>query len=139
MAYKHSELTDAIINAFYAVYNELGYGFLARVYERALAHELNKRGFTIIQQAPVQVYYDGQVVGNYYADLLIDNLVIVEVRVSPTIAPEHEAQILNYLRATQYEVGLILNFGPQPQIKRKIYNRPQGSGSGTQEPEAGKY
>lgn len=122
MSLKHRELTDAIINAFYQVYNTLGYGFLEKVYEHALAHELRKRGYTVVQQAPIKVYYDEQVVGDYYADLLVNNLVVVEIKAAEQIGPEHEAQLLNYLRATRYEVGLILNFGPKPQLKRKIYD-----------------
>ena len=121
VAYKHSELTSAIINAFYQVYNTLGYGFLEKVYENALAHELRKRGFYVIQQAPIKVYYDGVIVGEYYADLLVNGLVIVELKAAEAIAPEHEAQLLNYLKATDIEVGLLLNFGPEPQIRRKIY------------------
>ncbi|NOZ29078.1 MAG: GxxExxY protein [Chloroflexi bacterium] len=121
MGYKHSRLTSAIINAFYHVYNTLGYGFLEKVYENALAHELRSRGFDVIQQAPIRVHYDGIVVGEYYADLLINGLVIVELKAAEAIAPEHEAQLLNYLKATEIEVGLLLNFGPEPQVRRKIY------------------
>lgn len=121
MTYKHSDLTSAIIGAFYDVYNELGYGFLEKVYENALAHELRKRGHHVQQQAPVNVFYDELLVGSYYADLLVDDSVIVELKAAKTIAEEHEAQLLNYLKATEIDVGLILNFGPKPQVKRKIY------------------
>lgn len=123
MSYKYSEITDRIINAFYHVYNTLGYGFLEKVYENALAYELRKRGYTVVQQMPLTVYYDDVVVGDYYADLVVNGVVILELKVAESIAPAHEAQLLNYLRATTYEVGLILNFGPQPQIKRKIYEK----------------
>jgi GxxExxY protein len=123
VSYKYSEITDRIINAFYHVYNTLGYGFLEKVYENALAYELRKRGYTVVQQMPLTVYYDDVVVGDYYADLVVNGVVILELKVAESIAPAHEAQLLNYLRATTYEVGLILNFGPQPQIKRKIYEK----------------
>lgn len=129
MSYKHSELTDGIINAFYQVYNTLGYGFLEKVYENALAYELRKRSYTVVQQMPLKVYYDDIVVGDYYADLVVNGLVILELKVAESIAPEHEAQLLNYLRATAYEVGLILNFGPKPQIKRKIYEKARRKGT----------
>jgi GxxExxY protein len=128
MSLKHRELTDAIINAFYHVYNTLGFGFLEKVYEHALAYELRKRGYTVSQQFPIKVFYDGQVVGDYYADLLVNDLVLLELKAAVSIMPEHEAQLLNYLRATRYEVGLILNFGPKPQFKRKIYDRARRDG-----------
>ena len=122
MTAKHKALTEQIIGAFYTVYNTLGYGFLEKVYENALAIELRALGFKVEQQARIAVYYAGQVVGEYYADLLINDLVIIELKATRTIAPEHEAQLLNYLKATPYEVGLLLNFGPEPQIKRKTYD-----------------
>ncbi len=121
MTYKHSDLTSAIIGAFYDVYNQLGYGFLEKVYENALAHELRKRGHEVQQQAPIEVYYDGLQVGSYFSDLLVDKSVIVELKAAKAIAEEHEAQLLNYLKATEIDVGLILNFGPKPQVKRKIF------------------
>lgn len=121
MSYKHSELTRKIINAFYEVYNQLGYGFLEKVYENALAHELRKRGHQVQQQAPIEVYYDGIRVGHYFADLLVDEVVILELKSTEAIADAHEAQLINYLKATQVDVGLVLNFGPKPQVKRKIY------------------
>lgn len=119
--YKHSELTEGIIGAFYAVYNGLGYGFLEKVYENALAIELRRSAHRVEQQHPIQVEYAGEVVGEYYADLVIDGLVIVELKAARQILPEHEAQLLNYLKATHYEVGLLLNFGPKPEIKRRAY------------------
>lgn len=122
MEAKHKDLTEKIIQAFYTVYNTLGYGFLEKVYENALAIELPGLGLNVIQQAPIVVYYKELAVGNYDADLLVENLVIVELKATRTLAPEHEAQLLNYLKATPYEVGLLLNFGPQPQIKRKTYD-----------------
>ena len=122
MTAKHKALTKQIIGAFYTVYNFLGYGFLEKVYENALAIELRALGLKVEQQARIAVYYAGQVVGEYYADLLINDTVILELKATRAISPEHEAQLLNYLKATPYEVGLILNFGPEPEIKRKTYD-----------------
>jgi len=122
MTAKHKALTQQIIGAFYTVYNTLGYGFLEKVYENALAIELRALGLKVEQQARIAVYYAGEVVGEYYADLLINDTVILELKATRTIAPEHEAQLLNYLKATPFEVGLLLNFGPEPQIKRKTYD-----------------
>ena len=121
MSYKHSELTSKIINAFFEVYNQLGYGFLEKVYENALAHELRKRGHQVQQQPSIEVYYDGVCVGHYFADLLVDEVVILELKSTEAIADAHEIQLLNYLKATQVDVGLVLNFGPKPQVKRKVY------------------
>lgn len=120
--YKHSDITSAIINAFYTVYNALGYGFLEKVYENALAIELRKAGMDVVQQLPIEVYYDGQVVGEYFADLVVQDAVIVELKAVEALVPEHEAQLLNYLKATRYEVGLLLNFGPKPSVVRKVYD-----------------
>ncbi len=122
VALKHEELTEQIIRAFYTVYHTLGYGFLEKVYENALAIELRKMGLTAVQQAPITVFYAGTVVGEYYADLLVSDAVIVEIKAARALAAEHEAQLLNYLKATTYEVGLLLNFGPKPEIRRKVYD-----------------
>ncbi len=118
--YKHTELTSEIINAFYAVYNILGYGFLEKVYEKALLHELIKRGFQVLAQVPIKVYYDGVVVGENFFDLVVNDIVIIELKTAEAISDAHKAQLLNYLKATGKEVGLILNFGPTPQISRKV-------------------
>ena len=134
MQAKHTDLTEKIIAAYYTVYNTLGYGFLEKVYENALAIELTKMGLKAIQQPAIAVYYQGQAVGNYSADLLINDLIIVELKAARSLTPDHEAQLLNYLKATHYEVGLLLNFGPQPQIKRKSYdNERKGNLSWTSE------
>ena len=122
MTAKHKALTETIIGAFYTVYNTLGYGFLEKIYENALAIELRALGLKVEQQARIAVYYAGEVVGEYYADLLINDTVILELKATRTLASEHEAQLLNYLKATPYEVGLLLNFGPKPEIKRKTYD-----------------
>ena len=120
---KYGELTGEIINAFYAVYNQLGYGFLETVYENALAHELRKRGHRVSQQAPITVRYDNIVVGEYFADILVDGKVIVELKRAERINDAHVAQLINYLKATELEVGLLLNFGPKPEFRRKIFTQ----------------
>jgi len=120
--YKHAEITEKVIKAFYNVYHGLGYGFLEKVYENAMAIELRKMGISFVQQSPISVYYDGETVGEYFADLLVEGKVTVELKATQKLADEHEAQLLNYLKATPCEVGLLLNFGPKPQIARKIYD-----------------
>lgn len=120
--YKHSDLTEQIIGAFYAVYSALGYGFLENVYVKALMIELKQRGMTVDDELPINVYYAGQQVGEYYADLIVNNLIILEIKAAKNLADEHEAQLLNYLKATPYEVGLLLNFGPKPETKRRSFD-----------------
>jgi len=119
--YLHKELTSAVINAFYKVYNTLGYGFLEKVYENAMRIELTKLGISVEQQKNIKVYYESEMVGDYYADLLVKELVILELKAVESICEEHEAQLLNYLKATNIEIGLLLNFGKKPEIKRKIF------------------
>ena len=120
--YKHSELTEQIIGAFYAVYSALGYGFLENVYLKALMIELKRKGMTVNDELPIQVFYLGQLIGEYYADIVVNNLVILEIKAAKALATEHEAQLLNYLKATPYEVGLLLNFGPKPETKRRSFD-----------------
>jgi GxxExxY protein len=120
--FKYRELSDRVIKIFYKVYNNLGYGFLEKVYENAMMIELKKEGISSISQSPVRVFYDDKIVGEYYADILIDNKVIVEIKASKSLVEEHEAQLLNYLKATDIEVGLLLNFGPKPEIKRRAFD-----------------
>jgi GxxExxY protein len=128
MAYKHTDVTEKIINAFYTVYNTLGYGFLEKVYRNAMTIELRQSGLAVVPEAPIQVYYEDHLVGEYFADLLVAEAVIVELKAVRQLAEEHEAQLLNYLKATPYEVGLLLNFGPKPGIKRKVfYNKRKGT------------
>ena len=119
---KFKELTDAVICCFYNVYNVLGYGFLEKVYDNSLHYELTKRGISVTGQYPIPVYYDEKVVGEYFADLLVENSLIIEIKATKCILPEHEAQLLNYLKATEIEVGLLLNFGPKPEIRRKAFD-----------------
>ena len=120
--YKHSEITDQIIKAFYSVYNTLGYGFLEKVYENAMLIELKKMGLNAIAQHPVKVYYDNQQISVYFADLLVENCVIVELKTADGIATENEAQLVNYLKATEIEVGLVMNFGKKAQFKKKAFS-----------------
>ncbi len=117
----HQELTSKIINAFYKVYNELGYGFLEKVYENALFIELTSQGLWVKKQQRIRVYYQEIEVGEYFADLLVEEKVIVELKAAESLADEHERQLLNYLKATDKEVGLLLNFGKKPQFKRKVF------------------
>ena len=118
---KHSEITGAIIKAFFKVYNSLGYGFLEKVYENALIVELLELGLTVEQQKPICVHYEGRLVGEYFADLLVGDCVIVELKCAERLSRAHEAQLVNYLRATDLEVGLLLNFGQTAEYKRKIF------------------
>jgi GxxExxY protein len=114
-----SRITDAVIGRSFAVLNTLGAGFLEKVYENALARELRKAGMNVYQQCAVDVTYDGVVVGSYFADILVENAVVVELKVVNALAPAHTAQGLNYLRATGLPLCLLLNFGnPKLQVKR---------------------
>lgn len=117
----HNELTDVIIKTFYEVYNELGYGFLERVYLNSLYLELKSKGLNVEAQRKIEVYYKGTEVGDYYADLIVENLVILELKAADSISPAFENQILNYLRGTNCEVGLLLNFGKKPEFRRKVF------------------
>ena len=117
----HSEITDKIIKAFYDVYNELGFGFLEKVYENAMVIELQKFGFNVISQKNIKVYYSKEEVGEYFADILVNNIIIIELKAAEKLCEEHEAQLINYLKATDIEVGLLLNFGKEPEFKRKIF------------------
>jgi GxxExxY protein len=119
MLYK--DLTDKIIKAFYKVNNTLGFGFLEKVYENAMVIELSKMGYNIKKQQNIKVYYDKEEVGDYYADILVDDLVILELKAAESICEEHEYQLINYLKATKIEVGLLLNFGKKAEFKRKIF------------------
>ena len=118
--YLHSGLSARIIKAFYNVYNTLGHGFLEKVYENALMLELAKVHLNCHQQQHIDVFYDGHKVGDYFADIIVENKIIIELKAAEAIAPEHEAQLVNYLRATDIEVGLLLNFGKSPQHKRRV-------------------
>lgn len=120
--YQYSELTSEIIKSFYNVYNNLGYGFLEKVYEKSLLIELRKSGLLCNAQVPIKVYYELQEVGYYFADIVVNNCIIIEVKAVETFCEEHEAQILNYLKATEFELGMLLNFGKKAQFKRKVFS-----------------
>jgi GxxExxY protein len=120
--YSHSELTEKIIAVFYEVYNELGYGFLESVYEEAMYRALCSRGLEVRRQVPVPVWFRGDRIGDFKADLVAAESVLIELKAARTFESAHEAQLLNYLRATPIEVGLLLNFGPRPQIRRLVFS-----------------
>jgi len=121
MEYLYNDITSEVINAFYEVYNELGSGFLEKVYQNALFNELRLRGILCQKEYPIAVYYKGTRVGDYYADIIIEDKIILELKAVKAILPEHMAQLTNYLRATDAEVGLLLNFGLEPQKKRIVF------------------
>ena len=119
---KYKELTEKIIKIFYRVYNNLGYGFLEKVYENAMMIELEREDIPAVPQFAIKVFYEDKIVGDYFADILVDDKVIVEIKAARNLALENEAQLLNYLKARDKEVGLLLKFGPKPGIKRKVFD-----------------
>ena len=118
---KHRDLTEKIIGLFYDVYNELGHGFLEIVYEQSLAIALGEAGIRVDRQVPVAVWFRRHQVGDFRADLLVEGKVLLELKAARTIDQAHEKQLLNYLRATDIEVGLLLNFGVKAQFRRLVY------------------
>ena len=117
----HKDTTDIILKSFYKVYNNLGYGFLEKVYDNALLYELRNQGLDCEKQKPIKVYYEQIQVGEYYADIIVNECIILELKAAESIAEEHEFQLINYLKATEIEIGLLLNFGKNPEFKRKIF------------------
>jgi len=117
----HEDITGEIIDSFYTVYNELGFGFLEKVYENSLVIELEERGLICQKQVPIKVFYKENKVGVYYADIIVEGEVIIELKASSLII-EHEYQLLNYLKATDIEVGLLLSFGKRPKFIRKVFS-----------------
>ena len=117
----HKDTTDIILKSFYKVYNNLGYGFLEKVYGNALLYELRNQGLDCEKQKPIKVYYEQIQVGEYYADIIVNECIILELKAAESIAEEHEFQLINYLKATEIEIGLLLNFGKNPEFKRKIF------------------
>jgi GxxExxY protein len=117
----HADLTHAIIGTFYEVYNELGHGFLESVYENALAIALRSKGFEVHQQIAIPVWFRGTKVGDFDADMLVNKLILLELKTARAIEQAHLAQLMNYLKATEIEVGLVLNFGPKPEFKRAVF------------------
>ncbi|KUG25092.1 hypothetical protein ASZ90_005080 [hydrocarbon metagenome] len=118
--YLHSDITEKIIKAFFIVYNYLGYGFLEKVYENAMMIELRKMGLKCENQKPLKVYYYNDEIGSYFADIIVEEKVIVELKAAESLVMENEMQLVNYLKATDIEVGLLLNFGKKPEFKRRV-------------------
>jgi GxxExxY protein len=119
---KHKELTETIIGVFYEVYNELGHGFLESVYEKAFELALTSKGLDVLRQIDVPVWFRGQKVGGFVADVLVNKCVLLELKGVRTLDSAHEAQLLNYLRATDIEVGLLFNFGIKPEFRRLAFD-----------------
>ena len=117
----NNELTSLILKTYYEVYNELGYGFLEKVYQNALLIELKNKGLEVTPNKKIKVYYKGENVGDYYADIIVNDTVILELKAVEYIIDQFENQLLNYLKGTDCEVGLLLNFGKKPEFRRKIY------------------
>lgn len=119
---KHGELTDRILAAFYKVHRTLGFGFHEKVYENALVLELIQQGLKVERQSEIPVFYEGTIVGQYFADIVVQGAVLLELKSVKQFSSEHEAQLLNYLKATPIEVGLLLNFGPVAEVKRRVFD-----------------
>lgn len=117
----HKDVTDKIINCYYKVYNTLGFGFLEKVYENAFAFELRKAGFEVKCQQPINVYYETELVGEYFADIVVNKIIILELKAASKLQEEHELQLLNNLKATKIELGFLFNFGKNPEFNRKIF------------------
>jgi GxxExxY protein len=117
----YSDITDKVLKAFYNVYNRLGFGFLEKVYENAIMLELIEMGLFCERQKPIKVYYKDKIVGDYFADIMVEGKVILELKAAEGLVLEHELQLINYLKATDLEVGLLLNFGKKPEFRRKVF------------------
>lgn len=117
----YKDVTDKILKSFYLVYNELQYGFKETIYEKAMLFELNEIGFVCERQRPIAVHYKGMILGQYTMDLVVENKGILELKTQPKLTEAHEAQLLHYLRATNIEIGMVLNFGLEPQFCRKVF------------------
>ena len=125
--FKHGEITQKIIGVFFEVYNELGHGFLESVYEKSLEVAFISKGMRVCRQIEIPVRFRGQKVGDFTADMMVEDCVLLELKAARAIDSSHEAQVLNYLRATHIEVGLLLNFGLKPEFKRLIFDNPRKS------------
>jgi GxxExxY protein len=121
----HEPITNQIIGSFFEIYRAKGYGFLENVYTNSLAVELGIRRLQVKREVPVEVDWKGVVVGTYRMDLLVENMVLVEVKAVDKLVDAHNRQLVNYLKATGIEVGLLLNFGPEPQFSRRVNSRDQ--------------
>jgi len=123
--FKHKEITEKIIGVFCEVYNELGHGFLESVYEKSMEVALSSMGLKVCCQIEIPVSFRGRRVGIFVADMLVENCVLLELKAARALDSSHHAQLLNYLRATEIEVGLLLNFGLKPEFKRLIFDNPR--------------
>lgn len=121
MSLLHQSITNTILKVYYEVYNELGHGFLEKVYQNAMYFELKARGLKVESQKEIKVYFKQQLVGEYYSDLIVENKVIIEHKATEVLMNAHVAQTINYLKATPIEIGMLLNFGSEPEFKRLIY------------------
>ncbi len=130
--YLYKDLTEKIIGCFYEVYNILGFGFLEKVYENAVMIVLTERGLLAKAQQPIEVYFKGIVVGEYFADIIVEDKVIIELKAVEGLCDEHDHQLINYLKATDIEVGLLLNFGKKPEVRRKIFTNDRKEKDSTQ-------
>ena len=119
---KHSDLTGKILGAFFQLHKEMGFGFSEKVYQAALAILLEELGMVVEQQKPIKVYFHKKVVGEYVADMVVNGVVLLELKSVEKLTDVHSAQLLNYLKSTEIEVGLLLNFGPEAEFRRKIYD-----------------
>ena len=120
---KYADLTEEIIKAAYKVHNALGFGFLEKVYQNALMIELKRMGLKVSSEMPIKVYYRNEIVGEYIADIIVEDKVILELKAVKDLAEIHEVQLVNYLKATGIEVGLLINFGHSVQVKRKVFDK----------------
>jgi len=117
----HEQITEKIIKSYFKVYNTLGYGFLEKVYENAMAIELRKNVLEVKCQHPITVLYESEIVGEYFADIIVNGIVVIELKAVKEISEEDECQLINYLKATNIELGLLLNFGKEAEYKRKVF------------------
>ena len=117
----YSDLTDKIIKCFYTVYNELGYGFLEKVYENSLMIELEEASLSAENQIEIKTFYHNKIVGVYFADVIVENKIILELKAHESLRNEDYAQLLNYLKASDIKVGLLMNFGKKPEFKRVVF------------------
>lgn len=122
MEFKHGEITEKVLRVFYDVYNELGHGFLESVYRGAMEIALREKGLRVQSEVPIRVWFRGKLVGDFRVDLLVEDAVILELKAARGMGSSHEAQALNYLRASEFEVGMLLNFGRKPEFKRLAYD-----------------
>ena len=119
---RYADLSEKIIKIFYQIHTELGYGFSEKVYQKVFGIALRESGLKVDEQIPITVYYHGQVVGEFFGDMIVNDVILLELKAASALLDEHEAQLLNYLKATKIEVGYVLNFGKSATFKRKVYD-----------------